>query len=115
VANTEDALQNPALIYENVVRVKRLLDALSERYPFSFVFIGIDCTKVRSRLSYSNAFGSHILGSTLALDETAVNSANNIETVIQKIKAADAVATQVRAIVVKVCFACTVRLKYINC
>lgn len=107
VANTEDALQNPALIYENVVRVKRLVDVLIDRYPFLlFVFIAIDCTKVRARLSYSNAFGSHVLGSTLPLAETAVNSAEDIETVIEKIKAADAVATQVRAIVVKVYTTC---------
>ncbi|KAF9236407.1 hypothetical protein BU15DRAFT_76980 [Melanogaster broomeanus] len=82
VANSEDALSNPELIFENVA-------------------LGGDCTKVRPRLTYSNDYGSHILGSVLPLNECEVDDGDDIENVIKKIKDAEAIASQVRAIIIK--------------
>ncbi|KAG1776450.1 hypothetical protein EV702DRAFT_1198152 [Suillus placidus] len=94
VAKFDDALQNPDLIFENVVCVKRLLDIIKYERPVS---VGSDCTKVRARLSYSQDFGSHILGSVLPMDQCEVNDAEDIEVVINNVKEAMAMATQVRA------------------
>lgn len=100
VANSKDALQNPDLIYENVARIKRFLVSVNK--PDACVVVAIDCTKSRPRLSYSNAFGSHVLGSTLPLEETVVKTSEDIDIVVNKIKAANAVASQVRVVLVKV-------------
>lgn len=99
VAKSDDALQNPDLIFENVVRVKWLLDIVKYEGPVS---VGSDCTKVRARLSYSQDFGSHILGSVLPMDQCEVDDAEDIEAVINRVKEAKAMATQVRAVIVKV-------------
>ncbi|KAH7902899.1 hypothetical protein BJ138DRAFT_1200019 [Hygrophoropsis aurantiaca] len=61
----------------------------------------MDCTKVRGRLTYSNDFGSHILGSVLPLDQCQVDDSADIDEVINNIKKANAIATQVRAIIAK--------------
>jgi len=101
-----DALQNPSLIYENMARMKRLADSIKYSGP---VAIAGDCTKVRARLTYSNDFGSHILGSTLPLDKCEVDPSDDIDEIIDKIAHQGVLATQVRAILVKVHFnsACT--------
>ncbi|KAF8169334.1 hypothetical protein K438DRAFT_1774346 [Mycena galopus ATCC 62051] len=77
------------------------------RYPHAIKYSGPvavagDCTKVRPRLTYSNDFGSHILGSTLALSECEIDDENDIDDVISKIKKKKAVASQVRAILIKI-------------
>ncbi|KAG1722488.1 uncharacterized protein EDB91DRAFT_1240212 [Suillus paluster] len=98
VTKSEDALQNPDLIFENVVHVKWLLDIVKYDGPMS---VGSDCMKVHARLSYSQDFGSHILGSVLHMDQCEVNDADDIEVVINCVKEAKAMATQVQAVIVK--------------
>jgi len=100
VAKSEDALTNPELIYENVARVKRLVDSLGYSGP---VAAAADCTKVCARLTYSSDFGNHILGSILPLHECIVNDADDITSVIKHIMSMKATASQVRAILLKVC------------
>lgn len=99
VAKSSDALQNPNLIFENIARVRRLMDAVGYKGPIA---VAGDCTKVRPRLAYSTDFGGHILGSTLPLDECQVDEVEDIENVIDRIHKAKAKATQVRAILAKV-------------
>ncbi|KAH9947491.1 hypothetical protein B0H21DRAFT_691827, partial [Amylocystis lapponica] len=99
VARSPDALQNPALEYENVVRVKRLMDSISYTGP---VALAGDCTKVRKRLTYSNDFGSHVLGSVLPLSECSVEETADIDKVIKRVTEEDAMASQARAILVKI-------------
>jgi hypothetical protein len=99
VANSTDSLQNPSLIYENIARVKRFVDSISYKGP---VCVGGDCTKVRSRLTYSNDYGSHVIGSTLSLNDCEVNGCVDIDTIIENVKGQKAMATQVRAILIKV-------------
>ncbi|KAJ6543068.1 hypothetical protein B0H19DRAFT_1268241 [Mycena capillaripes] len=99
VSNHEDALKNPNLIFENVARVKRFMDSIKYTGP---VAVAGDCTKVRPRLTYSNDFGSHILGSTLPLEECKIDDEDDIDDVISKIKKKKAVASQVRAILIKI-------------
>ena len=103
MANCRDVLQNPDLIFENVARVKRLIDAIKYHGPIAFAG---DCTKLRPRLSYSNSFGGHILGTTLPLVECKVDCANDIDWIITRAKEVKAVGTQVRTIMAKVpsCF-----------
>ncbi|KAJ6549173.1 hypothetical protein B0H10DRAFT_2243009 [Mycena sp. CBHHK59/15] len=99
VSKSEDALQNPYLIYENMARVRCLVDSLKYTSP---VAVAGDCTKVRKRLTYSPEFGGHILGGVLPFEECVVESPEEIDAVIKKITKAKAEATQVRAILVKV-------------
>ncbi|KAJ7837146.1 hypothetical protein B0H13DRAFT_1912627 [Mycena leptocephala] len=99
VSKSEDALQNPYLIYENMARVKRLVDRIKYTGP---VAVAGDCTKVRKRLTYSTDFGGHILGSVLPFEQSIVENSDDIDTVITKITKAKAEATQVRAILVKI-------------
>lgn len=99
VANDEDALQNPYLIFGNMARVRRVMDRVEYDGP---VVIAGDCTKVRPRLAYSNNFGSHVLGSTLPFDSCEIEEVDDIDHVIEQIKGKKAMASQVRAILVKV-------------
>ena len=101
VANCRDVLQNPDLIFENIARVKRLVDTIKYRGPVAFAG---DCTKLRPRLSYSNSFGGHVLGTTLPLEECKVDSGEDIEGIIKRTKDSKAVASQVRTIMAKVVF-----------
>ncbi|KAJ7601957.1 hypothetical protein DFH06DRAFT_1399828, partial [Mycena polygramma] len=99
ISKSEDALQNPYLIYENVARVKRLVDTIKYTGP---VAVAGDCTKVRKRLTYSHDFGGHILGSVLPFEQCTVENPDEIDAVIAKITKSNSAATQVRAILVKV-------------
>ncbi|KAJ7215413.1 hypothetical protein GGX14DRAFT_533972 [Mycena pura] len=99
VANSEDALQNPQLTFENLARVKRLADSIKYTGP---VAVAGDCTKVRKRLTYSNDFGGHILGSILPLRECIVTDRDDIDQVMAQIQKAKAEASQVRAILIKI-------------
>lgn len=92
-------MTKPDLDFENVARVKRLMDMLKYDGP---VAIAGDCTKVRQRLTYSNDHGSHILGSTLPLDECIVNETEDISRLVKRIGDEKQYATQVRAILIKV-------------
>jgi hypothetical protein len=99
VAKSEDALQVPLLVYENMARVLRLVKAVNFH---GAIVISSDCTKVRARLSYSTDFGSHVLGSVLPLEECEVDESEDIDGVIADIKKKKAIASQTRAIVAKV-------------
>ncbi|KAF5372671.1 hypothetical protein D9615_009847 [Tricholomella constricta] len=92
IANSEDALQNPALIFENMARVKRFVDLRKYTGPIA---VAGDCTKVRPRLTYSNDYGGHILGSILPLSECEVDDIDDIDEIIKRVKALNAMATQV--------------------
>ncbi|KAL1941730.1 hypothetical protein VTO73DRAFT_6730 [Trametes versicolor] len=99
VKRSPDCLSDPDLVFENVARVKRLLDAVKYTGP---VALAGDCTKVRKRLTFSNDYGSHILGAVLPLEECAVKDTNDIENIVTKVSENNTFATQVRAILVKV-------------
>ncbi|KAJ7751325.1 hypothetical protein DFH07DRAFT_774922 [Mycena maculata] len=99
VAKSEDALQNPYLIYENMARVKRLADSIHYSGP---VAVAGDCTKVRKRLTYSTDFGGHILGSVWPLADCIAEDPDDIQRVIDEVTKAKAEATQVRAILIKI-------------
>ncbi|OBZ71643.1 hypothetical protein A0H81_08835 [Grifola frondosa] len=99
VARSPDCLQNPMLQFENVAHVKRLMDSVKYIGP---VAVAGDCTKVRKRLTYSNDFGSHVLGSILPLNDCAVDDPEDIDEVIGRVKTKNAWATQTRAILVKI-------------
>lgn len=98
-ASSEDALQNPYLIYENIARVKRFVDFI--RYKGPLVVAG-DCTKLKGRLTYSNDFGSHILGSVLPSQDCEVHDVEDIAKIIDNIKKKNAIASQVRAILIQI-------------
>ncbi|CDO76768.1 hypothetical protein BN946_scf185028.g19 [Trametes cinnabarina] len=94
-----DVLSKPDLDYENVARVKRLMDLLKYNGP---VAVAGDCTKVRQRLSYSNDHGSHVLGSTLSLEDCAIAEVDDITRLVERVKKEKQYASQVRAILVKI-------------
>ncbi|EMD33086.1 hypothetical protein CERSUDRAFT_28615, partial [Gelatoporia subvermispora B] len=100
VSRSPDCLQNPMLDFENLARVKRWLD--SRHFSDVPVAIAGDCTKVHKRLTYSNDFGSHVLGSVFTLSECSVDDPKDIDEIISRVKKEDAYATQTRAILVKV-------------
>lgn len=85
-----------------MARVKRLVDSIKYSGP---VAVAGDCTKVRKRLTFSNDFGGHILGSVWALENCIAEDPDDIERVINEITKAKAEATQVRAILIKVSYA----------
>ena len=60
-----------------------------------------DCTKVWPKLTYSDELGC-IVGSTLKLSETSVQTYDDIHKIINNIKQKKAIATQVRVVVLKV-------------
>ncbi|KAI0642503.1 hypothetical protein C8Q79DRAFT_1013195 [Trametes meyenii] len=76
VKRSLNCLSNLDIDYENLAHAKHLMDSIQYSGP---VAIASDCTKVQQCLMYSNDYGSHILGSTLSLDEVAVVSTDNIE------------------------------------
>jgi hypothetical protein len=65
----------------------------------------MDCTKVQANLAFSNNFGGHIIGSNLPANECHIDDGNDIEAVIERIKKRNGIATQVRAVLVKVSIA----------
>jgi hypothetical protein len=99
VSKSEDSLHQPQLHFENMARLKRLMDCVKFTGPCAF---GGDCTKVRKRLSYSSDFGGHVLGSVQPLDECEVHDVEDIDSIVDHL--GDRKATQIRAIMVKVMF-----------
>jgi hypothetical protein len=95
LAKSADAHHKPYLIYENMARVKRLVDSIHYSGP---VAVAGDCTKVRKRLADFNDFGRHILGSVWELEDCIAEDPEDIQWVIEVITKAKAEATQVRAI-----------------
>ncbi|TFK58275.1 hypothetical protein BDN72DRAFT_731006, partial [Pluteus cervinus] len=99
VTNSNDALQNPYLLYENIARIKRYLDSVGYTGP---IIIGCDCTKVRKRLHFSTQLGAHVLGTTLPLEEVEVDTVEDIDEIVDRVTKAKAHASQVRAIIAKI-------------
>ena len=82
-----------------MARVKRLVDSIKYSGPIA---VAGDCTKVKKRLTFSNDFGGHILGSVWELENCIAEDPADIERVINEITKAKAEANQVRAILIKV-------------
>lgn len=99
IKRSPDVLTKPDLDFENIARVKRLMDLLKYSGP---VAVAGDCTKVRQRLTYSNDHGSHVLGSVLPLDECAVETTDDISRLVQRVGEEKQYASQVRAVLIKV-------------
>ncbi|KAJ4480786.1 hypothetical protein C8R41DRAFT_771229 [Lentinula lateritia] len=98
-AKSADALQNPYLIFENVARAKRYYDSISYLGP---VIAGSDCTKVKKRMNFSTSFGCHILGTTMPLQMVEVDSAEDINEIVDQVVSEKTLATQARAVIMKV-------------
>ncbi|KAF9526823.1 hypothetical protein CPB83DRAFT_837122 [Crepidotus variabilis] len=94
-----NSLRNPALIFENVARVKRYVDLVNYTGP---VFKASDATKVRKRLNYSAKLGAHVLGTIFDLSEVEVENAKSIDNIVKRTAKEKAFATQTRAIIAKV-------------
>ena len=62
-----------------------------------------DCTKIRPKLVYSQELG-YITGSTLTSNEVSVSDIDDVHAKIHYIYENNAIATQVRVIVLKVLF-----------
>jgi hypothetical protein len=67
------------------------------------ILLMTDCTKIRPKLVYSQELG-YITGSTLSLDEISVSNIDDIHAKIRNIYEKNAIATQVRVILLKVSF-----------
>ncbi|GET00254.1 hypothetical protein RCL_jg3180.t1 [Rhizophagus clarus] len=94
-ANESDIISNPELVYENILKVVRLTKALNWNGPI----VGMtDCTKVQPKLTYSDELGC-IVGLTLKLSETSVQTYDDIHKIINTIKQKKAIATQVRVVI----------------
>ena len=82
-----------------MARVKRLMDSVGYTGPIAAAG---DCTKVRPRLSYSNNFGSHILGTTFELHECEVDDENDIDNIINRATMEKVITNQVRTILINI-------------
>ena len=85
-------------MYENVAQFARAMEALKWTGP---VVAMTDCTKIRAKLTYSQELGC-IVGSTLSFDDTRIITYDDIHLKIKEIQNNNAVASQVRCIVLKV-------------
>lgn len=85
-------------MYENVVRFARAMNALNWTGPVVAI---TDCTKIRTKLTYSQELGC-IVGSTLKFDNTQVTTYDDIHLKIKEIQDNKATASQVRCVVLKV-------------
>jgi len=94
----EDKLTNPNLVYENVARFARAMNVLNWNGP---VVAMTDCTKVRSKLTYSQELGC-IVGSTMSFEESHVQTYSDIHNIIKNIRENNEIASQVRCILLKV-------------
>lgn len=103
----EDRLTNPNLVYENVARFARAVDSLKWNGP---IVAMTDCTKVRSKLTYSQELGC-IVGSTMSFEDSHVDIYDDIHQIIKNIREKNEIASQVRCILLKVYF--IVKLQFI--
>ncbi|GBB99162.1 hypothetical protein RclHR1_34330001, partial [Rhizophagus clarus] len=97
-AKESDIISNPELVYENILKVTWLTRTLNWNRPI----VGMtDCTKIRPKLTYSDEL-SCVVGSTLKLSETLVETYDNIHKIVNIIKQKNAIATQVRVVILKI-------------
>lgn len=97
-AQSDDAIINTELCYENMVRFKRFADSLNYNGPVAAM---TDNTKLKERLSYSATLGC-VIGSTLSTSETKASNYKEIIAIIDKIKVKNAIAKQVRVYLLQV-------------
>ncbi len=97
-AQSDEAIINTELCYENMVRFKKFADSLNYNGPVAAM---TDNTKLKECLSYSATLGC-IVGSTLSASETKVSNYEEIITIIDKIKVNKAIAKQVRVYLLQV-------------
>ena len=69
-------------MYENVARFARAMEALKWKGP---IVAMTDCTKIRTKLTYSQELGC-IVGSTLGFDSTNVVTYDDIHLKIKEIQ-----------------------------
>ena len=86
------------MVYENVARFARAMNVLNWN---SLVVAMTDCTKVRSKLTYSQELGC-IVGSTMSFEESHVQTYSDIHEIIKNIRENNEIASQVRCILLKV-------------
>ncbi|GBC20966.2 hypothetical protein GLOIN_2v1787768 [Rhizophagus irregularis DAOM 181602=DAOM 197198] len=97
-AQSDDAIINTELCYENMVRFKRFADSLNYNGPVAAM---TDNTKLKERLSYSATLGC-VIRSTLSTSETKASNYKEIIAIIDKIKVKNAIAKQVRVYLLQV-------------
>jgi len=93
-------ITDPNLILENVIKFVNIAKKL--KWKGSILLI-TDCTKIHPKLVYFQELG-YITGSTLPSNEVSVSSIDDIHAKIQYIHEKNAIATQVRDIILKVIF-----------
>ncbi|KAI0753037.1 hypothetical protein C8Q80DRAFT_1118279 [Daedaleopsis nitida] len=94
IKHPPDCLSSPNLDFENVARVKQFVDTIRYDGP---VASASDCTKVHKWLTYSNDYGSHILGSVLPLLECIADDFDDIDTLVEHVGDEEMIATRCRA------------------
>ena len=94
----EDRLTNPNLVYKNIARFAQAVDSLKWNKP---VVAMTDCTKVHSKLTYSQELGC-IVGSTMNFEDSHVDTYDDIHQIIKNICEKNEIASQVRCILLKV-------------
>ena len=97
-AQSNEAIINTDICYENMVRFKRFADSLNYKGPVAAM---TDNTKLKERLSYSATLGC-VIGSTLPASETKVSNCEEVVTIIDKIKDENAISKQVRIYLLQV-------------
>ncbi|EXX60238.1 hypothetical protein RirG_181750 [Rhizophagus irregularis DAOM 197198w] len=97
-SNSEDILTDPTLCFENVAHFKRFLDSIGYDGPIAAMS---DNTKLKPRLRYSLQMGC-IIGSTFSVNETSIETYNDIPLVINKIKENNSIAKYVRVYILQV-------------
>ncbi|RGB37430.1 hypothetical protein C1646_756961 [Rhizophagus diaphanus] len=96
--NNEDTLTNPNLSFENVAKFKRLVDVLNYQGP---IVAMSDNTKLKPALYYNPVLGC-IVGLTLSVEQTKINTYEDIQPIINDIKMKKAIAKDVRAYILQI-------------
>ncbi|CAG8649425.1 16588_t:CDS:2, partial [Gigaspora rosea] len=89
---TNLALNDPSICFENMAKFKKFLNSINYDGPIA---ASTDNTKLEEKLRYSAGLDA-ILGSMLPLHETLVTSYNEIDTIIKKIQANNAIAKYIK-------------------
>src|SRR5271156_3187732 len=99
-AKSDDSISDTDICFENMLRFKRFAVSLNYNGP---VAVMTDNTKLKECLSYSATLGC-VIGSTLPISETRVSNYEEVISIVDKIKAENAIAKQVRIYLLQVLF-----------
>ena len=88
-ASNTELITDPNLVLDNVTKFACIAKELKWEGP---ILLMTDCTKIRSKLVYSQELG-YITGSTLPSSEVSVSDINDIHEKIRNIYENDALAT----------------------